>query len=225
MIRREVLEPNGFTLVELLVSLALMAMTAGLLAAGIGTGRNLWQRAETRVVAGESIAAAQSILRQRIEHLFAATRFGGSNPPVDVRGDSQQFSFFAVPLESQRPAGLQRFRIALDRSDTLILYSVDAATSRIDPNAPSVTGWSAAPLIGGVAALEIGYFGIAPPDNTRRWRAFWQERPVPPELVRVRLRFVDGDQRLWPDLVVRPQANVGTSCQLDKQAGRCRLGS
>lgn len=216
---------NGFTLVELLVSLAIMASTAGLIAAGLGTGRNLWRTVEARTVAGESIGAAQTVLRDRLEHVFAATRFDATSPYVDVRGDGQRFSFFAPALAGQQPAGLMRYRIALDGGDALTLYSIDADNARIDPAAPSVAGWTAAPLIGGVAALDIAYFGVGPPDNRRAWRSFWQDRPTPPELIRVRLRFADGDRRVWPDLIVRPAATVGSQCQIDAPTGRCRNGA
>ena len=215
----------GFTLVELLVSLAIMVMTAGLLMAGLGSGRRVWETVEARTVAGESIDAAQAVLRERLEHVFAATRFDATSPYIDVRGDARQFSFFAPALAARQPDGLMRFRIALDGTDALTLYSIDAQTNRVDPAAPSVKGWAAAPLIGGVAALDIDYFGVAPPDNTRRWRSFWYDRPTPPELVRVRVRFANGDRRVWPDLVVRPVATVGNGCRLDRTSGACRSGA
>lgn len=216
---------NGFTLIELLVSLAIMAMTAGLLMAGLGTGRRVWETVETRTIKGESIAAAQAILRDRLEHVFAATRLDASSPYIDVRGDARQFSFYAPALVAQQRDGMKRFRIALDGADALTLYSVDAQSSRVDPGDPSIKGWAAAPLIGGVASFDIGYFGIAPPDNSRRWRAFWYDRPTPPELVRVRVRFADNDPRRWPDLLVHPVATVGNGCRLDRISGVCRTGA
>lgn len=216
---------RGFTLVELLVSLALMATTAGLLLAGLGTGKRLWETAEARTVAGESIGAAQAVVRDRLEHMYAATRLDSTSPYIDIRGDAARVSFFAPALAGQQPSGLKRFRIALDDADALTLYSVDADTSRLDPNDPSVRGWTAAPLIGGVKAIDVAYFGAAPPDNRRGWRNYWYDRPTPPELVRVRLRFADGDRRVWPDLIVRPVATVGSACLIDGFTGRCRSGA
>jgi general secretion pathway protein J len=216
---------RGFTLVELLVSLAVMAMTAMLLVTGLGTGRNLWQRAEAHAVAGESVEAAARLLRDRIEASVAESRFDASPPYVDMRGDDHEFSFYAPAAQAAPTAGMQRYRLRLTPGGTVTLFSTDAQSARIDSQMPSLVGWTATPLIGGVRALNLAYFGGGPPDNVRRWRTAWREQPAPPELVRVRIQFAPGDPRQWPDLIIRPVATVGSACRFDTAAGRCRGAS
>jgi general secretion pathway protein J len=216
---------QGFTLIELLVSLALLAVTATLLLAALTTARGIEQRAEAAATASESISAAQNVLRDRIEAMVPDTFFSGSTPITDVRGDDRIFSFSATPDASRRPAPQRRYRLALTRAGELSLFDVDAQASRPNPMAPSVAGWNRAPLLGNVASLRISYFGAAPPDNQRRWRDIWQDRPGLPELVRVRVGFAPGDRRLWPDLLVRPAANVTSYCIVDSVTGRCRTGA
>jgi len=220
---RDVSRDNrGFTLVELLVSLAVLGMAAGLLMSGVASGQGLWHRAETRAADGEAVAAAQMVLRNRIEHLVPVPSFDGSAPFADVRGTVDSLSFYAPPADADRPGNLQRYRLQRDEDGTLTLYAVDSQSSTIEINAPTVKGWRAIRLLDGVAGMELGYFGAAPPDGARRWRNRWQERPQPPELVRIRLVFDPADRRIWPDLIVRPVASSNAACTVDSFTGRCR---
>lgn len=214
----------GFTLVELLVSLVLLTMTALLLLATMTTGRGLEKRASASAIAGESVAAVHAILRDRIEAMVPESRFGPGEPIVDVRGDSGILSFTAPPAEALRPAPPQRFRLMLTRAGELSLFSIDPLSTRADPEAPSVVGWERTPLLGNVTSLGITYFGAAPPDNQRRWRGGWRDRPSLPELVRIRVGFAPGDARIWPDLIVRPATTVHSACQIDRTTGRCTAG-
>ena len=211
----------GFTLIELLVSLVVLGFAAALLVAAVSTGHGLGARAEAKAAAVESIDAAQTLLRDRLTAMTAEARFDASVPYADMRGDNFVLSFTAPAIDAAQPAPLQRYRLQLARG-TLTLFAVDPLRRDIQPDAPTLAGWTQLPLLLDAAGLDIAYFGAAPPDGERRWRRFWQNRPQLPELVRVRVGFAPGDRRVWPDLIVRPAATVSTACQLDSLTGRCR---
>ncbi len=218
-------QERGFTLIELLVSLGLLAVAATLLMSSLTMARSVERRAEAFAAATESVAAAQGLLRDRMEMMLPETYFLGVEAVTDVRGGAEIFSFTATPPDSQRPSPPRRYRLALTRAGELSLFDTTLLATRPDPMAPSVAGWNRAPLLGNVARLQIGYFGIAPPDNQRRWRARWEQRPNLPELVRVRVSFPPGDPRIWPELLVRPAASVNAWCIIDSVTGRCRTGA
>jgi general secretion pathway protein J len=84
-----------------------------------------------------------------------------------------------------------------------------------------VTGWNGSRLIGGAASLSIAYFGAHGADAERSWRSHWDDQSRAPELIRIRLGFAAGDDRLWPDLIVRPAVFVDLACDPEMAAAAC----
>lgn len=210
----------GFTLMELLVALAVLGMAAGLLATTLG---GAWaamplSQAPQR---DEGVIAAQRILRARIERMATTVRTDSTQQIVDARGYPRQFGFSAPPLDREGPGALRRFRLMATSAGDLVLFSASALDERIDLNDPSLVGWQATRLIGGVRDVEIAYYGADRLDPQERWQQFWIDRAQPPALVRVRLRFAEGDRRHWPDLIVRPRATVNAVCRIARASGRC----
>ena len=52
-------------------------------------------------------------------------------------------------------------------------------------------------LLTGIDRIDMGYFAAGV------WHTRWRE-PEPPDLIRIRLVFRDGDPRHWPDIVAAP---------------------
>jgi general secretion pathway protein J len=212
---------SGFTLLELLVSLFILALTAAMLVAGMVTVRQVAERSARQAATGESIVTAQTILRERMENMVASTRFDTLAPVVDLRGGTNIVSFFAPAPPAQRPSTVARYRLVRTAPGDIVLYSVSDLSDRVNSYAPGEAGWTPTVLLTGVEALEMGYYGAAPPDNQPRWRSQWVERQQPPELIRVRIAFKPGDPRSWPEFIARPAATVNSSCRIDSFTGRC----
>lgn len=211
----------GFTLIELLVSLAIVAVLSGMVLAGAQLGFQTAAQARARGVGNASIITSQTVLRDRIEALVPSTRFEFTRPIADIRGESTLVSFFAPAPPAIRPASLMRYRLARSSEGELVLYVLADTTAGVDPYAPGVAGWTPQVLLSNVERLEIGYFGNLPGEPRREWRASWIERGSPPELVRIRVAFFDGDRRQWPDLIIRPASTVNASCRVDPETATC----
>ena len=207
----------GFTLVEMLVSLTLLALAAVMMLEGLGAGQRLWSGEAARTARGESVEAAQAALRARIERLRPATRFDAKTSYADIEGDDRQLVFIAPPADVNRPAANQRYRLTLDNQGDLVL---GRAPPQVDAEAGAV--YTDQVLLQDVGGLSISYYG---PDETGaapQWRADWSRRATPPDLVRVRLALKAGDRRVWPELIIHPAARVDTLCVIDAATGSCR---
>lgn len=203
---------HGFTLIEMLVSLAILSFTATLLLGGVTTAAHIAGTTQRDAGAVDDVAAAQTILRDKILHLRPVRRLTGGEALMDAGGSETMFDFFAPAPMSGTERGLQKYRLLLTSPGDLILFHLPDLSERADPNLYSITGWQPLVLLRGAAGLSIAYFGATRAQPERRWRTFWRDSGAAPELVRVRVDFRPDDRRAWPDLIVRPGPTVDLLC-------------
>jgi general secretion pathway protein J len=206
----------GSTLVELLASLVVMALFSLMLATAFGGRVDAWARMDRDTAAAETVEAAQGILTDRIQRIWPASTFHLGQPlGPDFDGRPDQMTFLAPAPEAQGRGPLRRYRLSVDVGGDLVLESVsDLALDRRQWSERRV-------LLQGVQAMDLAYL-ISAPGQAPGWRSLWQQPPVMPALIRVRLAFADGDRRRWPDMMARPLADIDDACRLDIGAGRCR---
>ena len=207
----------GFTLVEMLVALTLLALAAGLMFEGLGSGQRLWAGEAARTARGESVEAAQAALRARIEQLRPVTRFAGSAVFADIDGSDRRLAFTAPPADAQRPAAARRYQLTLSEQGDLVL---GWAPAQVDAGAGG--DYTDQVLLRDVGGLVINYYGPDPTGRAPQWRSDWTQRATPPQLVKIMLAFRSGDRRVWPELIVHPAAAVDTLCSIDEATGSCR---
>lgn len=207
---------RGFSLVELLVSLVILSLASVMLFAGIGGARGLDARLDRANAGIDTVEAAQNIIRAHVERAVPFTRYDATRPYSDFQGSRDTLFFLAPAVEARRPDAITAYRLSLSTGAELVL----STTSDLDPE--DRPDRDDRVLLTGVAALELAYFGAAPPDGERRWREDWRDVPRPPELVRVRLAFEGGDRRRWPELLARPAATIDTGCVLNIATRKCK---
>ncbi len=207
---------QGFTLVEMLASLAVLALLSLMILAGLGGRYTAFGRTERQTAEGETVEAVQSLLRDRLEHAWPATVYNIVPPGPDFAGAADQVVFLAPPPLQQSPGALRRYQLTLQTGGELALQSrSDLALDRQHWSDRQV-------LLDGVQSLDLAYFGAAQPGAAPTWRADWREQSLMPSLVRIRIAFPEADRRRWPDLLVHPRADMDASCVLIVETGKCR---
>lgn len=212
---------NGFTLIEMLVSLALLGLASLMLSLGIAAAARASARQGARDAALDAVLAAQIVVRQRIEQMAPVTSAQSAEPDVDSRGTATVFDFIGEPIGRVAPSSLQRYRLTRTPGGDLMLYVADTLDNRVDAGDERMVGWTPMRLLSGTAALAIGYYGSAAIGGGRAWQSRWFDRQQPPELVRIQVSFPAGDRRVWPDLLIRPRATMNAACRIDGATGRC----
>lgn len=210
------IEPDsGFTLVELLVALAVLALAAAIVAAGLTGAGRAWAGGDGRRQAGEAVEAAQAVLRARIEQTVPVTQGSGAFAMIDFSGSDTVLSFLAPPAVAAGEGALRHYTLRLGGDGGLVLSSLpDGRLNGAPPPREER-------ILAGVGGIDLAYFGREA-DGRGFWRDGWQGARALPELVRLRVRFPPGDRRWWPELIIRPGATVDTGCRLDRASGRCR---
>jgi len=217
---------RGFTLVEMTVTLAIVALIALVLFAGLRFG----QRAHHRVLerGGESwhIFASQRLIRSLLESAYPREPAATESVPVyGLEGDCQKVSLLASAPLATGGVGLQRYEIEPRRDprgkiDVIVRWRTDPAAD----SASAAEESAEETLIEDVASLQWSYLDTER-DAEAAWVEQWRGRRHLPRLVRMRVTFAPGDPRAWPDLVMSPRITDDANCAFDVVAQRCRTGS
>lgn len=221
--------PHGFTLVEMLVALALVSlMSLAMLQAYRFAQRTLQQT--TRVDADmREIAGAQRLLRRLIEQAYPFEPVPGSNEkPGAARGftgEATQLTLSAPSLARAGAVGLYRYTLAEKDGALEVAWGLDRNGNGVASDAPAIRHEA---LLDGVKTVAIDYLELVRLDNGQfepLWRESWTGRNQLPALVRVRVTFAAGDRREWPELVVAPRISADANCVFDVVSQMCRIES
>jgi prepilin-type N-terminal cleavage/methylation domain-containing protein len=171
----------GFTLLEMLVGLTLMAFLAVMLSDSLRTGLDVTDRVETRSEDTRSMVIAHRTFHKLIESAFplrsadahaANLRFTGNRQSMELVGPSP-----ATHLGGLTTRGL------LIRDREIILTGTRGAHRRVGPISHDAS---------------FHYFGIPERGQPPQWLREWKNQPGFPLLVRLRASG-------WPDAVSRPR--------------------
>ena len=182
MIRRDA----GFTLLEILAALVVL----GFIAAGLAQGTRFGVRAlsaQGRLINERAdLAAVDRTLRRLIERMEP----GGLRQPPRFQGDAHRLAFTSVLPEAA--AAMKR------RADMMLLVDGTRLMLHWTPTQRARPTHTETELLRGVSRVEFAYWS-----RDGAWMSVWSERTLP-SLVRIRIVFVEGDRRHWPDIVAAP---------------------
>lgn len=212
----------GFSLVEMLASLAILGLVALVLSAGIGGVAAAMRRQAVARDAQDQVQAAQVYLRRRLERVAPLVDTQGGGSTVDMAGGSVRLDFVGPAPDRNGPDALQRYRLVRREGGELTLFTMSTLAAGTDPRDPGLSGWTPAALLNGTAGLAIQYFGPVRGGGTvAAWQDSWLGRQEAPALIRIRVAFAPGDARIWPDLLVRPRGGGISGCEIHADSGRC----
>lgn len=202
----------GFTLVELLVGITLLAMLSLLLFSGMGFGTRAWERTTDSASNGNAIRSAQDTVAAAISSIYP---FFVLASPTDRHtqfdGEDAQMTFFAP---SRDHPGLDVVTIGREPDGDLVMNSRPELAR--NPQA-YVTHRI---ILRGVKAISLAYFGAQSKDAPQQWYPTWHNAPRLPALIRVRATM-DKPHTEWPDLVVAPRVLVDQGCVFDQLTKYC----
>jgi general secretion pathway protein J len=211
----------GFTLVELLVALALFGLLSLALFGSVRVGMAAWTRGTARVDQVDQSLHVQSLLRRLIEEsypLFLPDESTGGR--LDFAGTSRSLNLLAPTPIALGSGGRSRLNLAVERRagsvDLLLTSALELAWPERGPQ-PIATV-----LLAGADDVEFAYFGMQRSNRAAAWHNSWSGQSALPALVRIRVRFAAGDSRIWPELLIAPRIAADVGCLYDLATDRCR---
>jgi general secretion pathway protein J len=210
---------SGFSLVEMLVALAVTGFTALLLATAVGRIEGVVHTGRAATHSLADTAGAQLALRERLERILPVPDPQNPASAVDFRGQGGVMEWVGTPVDAAAPDALWRYRLARSADGRVSLYYRSSLDPEAESHALSFAGWSVTPLLEGTADFELAYFGRAPGPGAfggagigLAWQRTWTSRRSLPQLVRVVVRYPEGDRRPWVDLIIHPRAVSPDNC-------------
>ena len=222
IVERDGSNEAGFTLVEVLVALALFSLLVTLLFDNVRFGLHAWQHGSAHAEDFEHTMISQDLLRRMIGNLYPmfVTDSGGSQPQIDFDGTKEAISFLASGPTVASGGGRFRFRVFVERQQSRTDLIMSATPELASPQAASMTTRTL--LLSDIDRAEMSYFGEVTAERRAQWRDSWTQRSDMPGLVRIRVAFRPGDTRLWPELLVAPRIAADVGCVYDPGTKRCR---
>jgi general secretion pathway protein J len=203
----------GFTLVELLVAIALLALMATYALSGLSYMNN-FDRVTHRIERQAEVEAAA----RHLEKTLGDTRvvFGAEETvtaQIEFEGQENSIEVVSILDRALVRGGLFRLRYGLQQSGASadnqgavlsvwreVFRPRSGSTKEDSIGEPTI-------LMDGVQALHFHYFGSADPEKEPAWRDYWPKGEFLPKLISVDVEFPPGDARRWPQLIIPIQAS------------------
>jgi len=196
----------GFTLVELLVSLALMALLSVLLLGGLRMSRTAVVRgqAASRNLADATLAFP--VIRRQLARADPLAVGGDAHPPIAFAGDDRSILFVAPPGAYLALGGQEITWLTLepdaDGGRIVLRFRPLERGRDVWPPELRVADMQTVVLLTGVTGAEFSYFGRTDPSQDPRWWRDWHDQTALPSLIRL---AVASGGRTWPDLILSPR--------------------
>jgi prepilin-type N-terminal cleavage/methylation domain-containing protein len=189
---------QGLTLIELLLSLAILAVLTGFLAGGLSMSRRAFATDRASEIGSETSAAIQTVAA--LVGSALPVRFDGAGPKDAIGFDGRGEAISFVGLSEGRSLRGGPHKIVLRRSGGDIVADfvpLNGARAKENPE-PAATR---VVVLSGVRDIRIGYFGTVDAKVKPTWRADWVRAERLPDLVSIRIEFED-ERRNEPATVV-----------------------
>ena len=202
---------RGFTLIEILVCLALMALIATILLGSLQLGGHSWQRVVGTSAATNDIAQTQDFLRTRLSEIYPEDPISRRTNSLVATNGSLEFLGTAPNASSE---GILRYQIVLSAAGDLEVTASNAYRHSALSSAPTER------LLSRVKSMTVRFWQHSA-NATGMWVDQWQDSTQIPRLIEIDLSFAEGD-RYWPPLYIEPRVDTPVSCQFDVVSRRCR---
>lgn len=201
---------RGFTLIEMLVSLTVMAAILMLIGGALRVmGRN-WDANAARVETLDAVSRAFDLLARDVANLQRIPRPSGA-PAYLFGGAADALTFVALEPPQPGDAGLYFIAYATAANgDAAELIRARAPWRREMERFPGATPANRVPLLAGPYAYRFAYGRIA--DGALSWSAAWREANRLPDLIRLEVLDRGGVRALAPPMIVRLRADAEPDC-------------
>lgn len=192
---------NGFTLLEVLIGMSLLAVMMLLLFASLRICVKNWNAGEKKIAQVSQAAIVQNFFQNKLHATLPLNADFFEEKQFSFQGNQQQLQFVAPMPSSVGRLGIQLFTLSLQDGK-----KNDGSELKVDirPFFPKseTEEWEEESIIilKNIQELNFSYFGIDESSTDPIWQEEWLEKKTLPKLVSIDIKLTNGD--LWPQIVV-----------------------
>jgi general secretion pathway protein J len=194
---------QGLSLIELLLSLAILGVLIGFLAGGLSMGRRAFDAdriSETQAETDTAIQVVSNLVGTAlpITALPTTANAAAGSGAVVFSGHTESISFVGLSEGRSLKGGPQKITLRRSGSDLVVEVAVSApGTNQAVPERPPTR----VVVLSGIRDVNFQFFGGTNAAAGRTWRADWSNADHLPELVSIRVNF-DDERRNGPAAIV-----------------------
>ena len=186
---------RGFTLIEVLIAMALSIMLAALLFNALHTYVLTAATGHKRVAARQLFESVSQFIRDQLREAVPLVVNTGAGRQILFYGDERKIAYVGYIPSHRSAGGLHHNSLAISGTppnQTLsFTYERLAVDGRFDLETFADIDTSAARTLVEAASIEFEYFGAAGIRADRGWSGNWSGDDRLPELIRIRFKMAD----------------------------------
>jgi len=198
----------GFTLIELLVAFVILGLIMVALAGGINFGTRAWEASARRSADMKEVVGVQSFLRRQLSQaVMTVDEQSVTDARPDFVGAADSLRFAAPWLSPVGAGGIYVFDLSIAAAGSGRALKLQWAlrhpewSGTFDPQSRNQRI-----LMKDISGLRIRYLGDSQSGVSLTWAPNWQDPLFLPRLIEIDVDLPRGDGRVWPPLVIAPQA-------------------
>jgi general secretion pathway protein J len=172
----------GFSLLEILLAVSLLAMITSAILGGLHLGKRAWETGRDYESVAEVEEAANAIAGLLSRMFPASVSRNEQEQIIAIQGHGDELRFVAASEGGASWSGLDEMLIRLRGSDLEIVTSVFRADRW-----RSSGGGRPIKALAGVQTFELSYFGASDAEAPPRWTKSWVDQRTPPRLLSARI--------------------------------------
>lgn len=200
----------GFTLIEVLLAMALMATIMVLAYGGLRASTRAAHRGEERIANVHNMRMVHQFVRRQLNQVLPLAYMSDAQDRVTFEGDSNKITFVSSMPGYLGFGGPQVQSIALEpgeRGLDLVLRHLPLAAS----DDGGLDNTDAIVLLEGIERGQFSFLGRDELGEIGEWESYWEEVETPPESISLELELNEELQLTWPTLIASRQVDFNAS--------------
>jgi general secretion pathway protein J len=214
---------RGFTLLEVLVALALSAILATLVFASFSYAEKTSTAGLKRSDEIEDLRRGHAFLREHLEGLLPLRYQKSLGQPLRFKGERDKLIYVSPIISRIAEGGTVWWELAVTKQDTVSALTLRrVALDNLETSLPDFNDTDKNILAENIKSIRFSYFDQEDPKLTGIWVDDWPHEQRLPKLIRVEVE--SGGGLAWPELVISPQISLEVGCPNWEQGRkRCNI--